>query len=161
MAAGRGNSAGHAVRVRPGTATDVPRAVEIWRDAVDATHRFLTPADRLEIDRMVAEEFLPAAELWLVDDAAGRAVGFLVMDGEMIDALFVDPAVHGRGYGSALLAHALTLAPGALVDASEQAMNALPFYEARGFERIGRSETDPQGRPYPLIHLRHTGGGRR
>ena len=146
------------MKVRSGTAADVSRALEIWRDAVDVTHGFLSAEDRIEIDRMVAEDFLPAAELWLVEDRAGRVVGFLVMDGQTIDALFVEPAVHGQGYGSALLAHALTLAPEALVEASEQATNALPFYEARGFVRVGRSETDPQGRPYPLIHLRHRGG---
>ena len=140
--------------VRKGTAADAPRALEIWRDAVDATHGFLTPEHRVEIDALVAN-WLPTAELWMVDDDT-RPVGFLVMDGEMIDALFVDPAVHGQGFGSALLARALTLAPGALVEASEQATNALPFYEARGFVRIGRSETDPQGRPYPLVLLRHT-----
>ena len=75
----------------------------------------------------------------------------------MIDALFVDPAVHGHGYGTALLDHALELSPHATVDASEQASNALAFYEARGFVRTGRSETDPQGRPYPLIHLKYAG----
>lgn len=139
--------------VRKGTAADIPRALEIWRVAVDATHTFLTPRDRAEIDAMVVQWF-PTVELWMVDDGS-RAVGFLVMDGEMIDALFVDPAVHGRGFGTALLDQALSLAPEALVDASEQATNALPFYEARGFVRIGRSETDPQGRPYPLIHLRY------
>lgn len=144
------------MKVRQGTAADVPRALAIWRDAVDATHGFLTPEDRAEIDGMV-QRFLAEAELWLVDGADGRAAGFLVMDGDLIDALFVDPAVHGRGYGTALLDHALTLAPEALVDASEQATNALPFYEARGFVRIGRSETDPQGRPYPLVHLRYAG----
>lgn len=144
-----------AMRIRPGIAADVPRALEIWRAAVNATHGFLTPADRIEIDRMVAEEFLPAVPLWLVEDADGTVQGFLVMDDTMIDALFVDPAVHGRGYGTALLDHALTLAPGATVDASEQATNAMPFYEARGFVRTGRSEHDPQGRPYPLVHLRH------
>ena len=138
--------------VRRGTAADVPRAYEIWRDAVDATHGFLTPEDRLEIDAMV-EAWLPTRELWMIDDGA-RPVGFLVMDGEMIDALFVDPAVHGRGFGTALLEHALALAPAAVVDASEQASNALPFYLARGFVVTGRSETDPQGRPYPLVHLR-------
>ena len=146
------------MKIRKGTLEDLPRALEIWRSAVDATHGFLTPGDRAEIDRMVAEEFLPAAQLWLVLDDDGAAQGFLVMDGEMIDALFVDPAVHGRGFGTALVGHALTLAPQAVVDASEQATNALPFYEARGFVRIGRSETDPQGRPYPLVHLRYVGG---
>ena len=141
--------------VRRGTSADVPRALAIWRDAVDATHKFLTPADRVEIDAMV-EAWLPTVDLWIVDQGT-RPVGFLVMDGDLIDALFVDPAVHGRGFGTALLNHALTLAPDALVDASEQATNALPFYEARAFVRTGRSETDPQGRPYPLIHLRYAG----
>ncbi|AQR75810.1 acetyltransferase [Sphingomonas sp. LM7] len=145
------------MQIRNGRPEDVPRALEIWRAAVDATHGFLTPADRAEIDAMVAQDFLPNAELRLAVDDADRVQGFLVMDGEMIDALFVDPAVHGRGVGTALLNYALKLAPNAIVDASEQATNALPFYEARGFVRTGRSETDPQGRPYPLVHLRHPG----
>ena len=140
--------------VRRGTSADVPRALQIWRDAVDATHGFLAPEHRREIDAMVAEQFLPNAELWIVDGDDGQAAGFLVMDGDMIDALFVDPALHGRGYGTALLDHALTLAPDARVDANEQATNALPFYLSKGFRPVGRSETDPQGRPYPLIHLR-------
>jgi putative acetyltransferase len=156
VVAERGDGAGSAVRIRPGTPADVPRALAIWRDAVDATHGFLTPADRIEIDRLVAEDFLPKVELWLAE-ANGVVLGFLVMDGDMIDALFVDPAAHGRGVGTALVEHALMLVPNALVDASEQASNAVPFYEAKGFERVGRSETDPQGRPYPLIHFRHPG----
>lgn len=143
--------------IRAGTPADVPLALAIWRAAVDATHGFLSAEDRRDIDRMVAEEFLPAAELWLVEDDGGHVAGFLVMDGDMIDALFIDPALHRCGYGTALLDHALTLAPAARVDASEQASNALPFYEARGFVRIGRSERDPQGRPYPLVHLKYAG----
>jgi len=139
--------------IRRGTPADVPRALQIWRDAVAATHTFLSPADLRAIDAMVAE-WLPTAELWIAEDE-GRAAGFLVMDGTLIDALFVDPAVHGRGFGTALVQHALALAPGASVDVSEQAANALPFYLARGFVRTGRSETDGQGRPYPLIHMRH------
>ena len=139
--------------IRRGTPDDVPRALQIWRDSVDATHAFLTPEHRAEIDVMVAEQFLPNADLWLATDAADRPVGFLVMDGEMIDALFVDSAVHGEGYGTRLLDKALELSPNATVEASEQATNALPFYLTRGFHVVGRSETDPQGRPYPLIHL--------
>ncbi|WP_137862385.1 MULTISPECIES: acetyltransferase [unclassified Sphingomonas] len=143
--------------IRPATEADVPRALAIWRAAVDATHGFLSPEHRAEIDAIVAEQFLPQAPLWLVEDDAGLVQGFLAMDGAMIDALFVDPAAHGRGFGTALIDHALALSPDALVDANEQADNALPFYLARGFEIIGRSESDPHGRPYPIIHLRYAG----
>lgn len=144
------------MKVRRGARSDAARAFEIWRAAADATHRFLTAAHRGEIDDIIAV-WLPAVDLWIVDDPAGNAVGFLVMDGNLIDLLFVDPSVHGQGYGTALLQQALRLAPQAVVDASEQADNALPFYEARGFVRAGRSETDLSGRPYPLIHLRYAG----
>ncbi len=140
------------MRIRAGTPADVPRALQIWTDAVDATHDFLSAEDRAEIDRLVANDFLPKVELWLAV-GGGDSLGFLVMDGRTIDALFVDPARHRRGIGTFLLDHALSIAPDALVDASEQATNALPFYLARGFRIVGRSPTDPQGRPYPLIHL--------
>jgi putative acetyltransferase len=139
--------------IRRGLPDDAGRALEIWRAAVDATHRFLSPADRAELDDLVAG-YLPQAPMWVAEDA-GRVLGFLVLDGSMIEALFVDPAVHGRGVGTALLQHALTLAPHATVDANEQATNALPFYESRGFVRTDRTETDRQGRPYPLVHLKY------
>jgi len=141
------------MKVRRGSSADVPRALEIWRAAVDATHRFLSPADRAAIDAHVAGEFLPNATLWIAADDADQAVGFLVMDGARIDALFVDPAVHGQGYGTLLVDHAASLEQRLTVDANEQASNAVTFYLSRGFRIVGRSPIDDQGRPYPLIHL--------
>ena len=141
------------MKVRRGTPADVPRALEIWRSAVDATHAFLSAADRIEIGRIVAEDFLPNADLWLATDDAGRPMGFMAMDGAAIDSLFVDAAVHGQGYGTLLVDHARSLEPMLTVDANEQATNAVAFYLTRGFRVVGRSDTDGDGRPYPLIHL--------
>ncbi len=147
------------IAIRRATPADLPRALEIWRAAVDATHGFLTPQDRAAIDAMVEHEHLPQVDLWVASDASGTVQGFLGMGADEIDSLFVDPAVHKRGYGSALVAHALRRVPGAKVDASEQAPQAVAFYERRGFVRTGRSATDPMGRPYPLVHFRHPGTG--
>jgi putative acetyltransferase len=80
-------------------------------------------------------------------------MGFMAMDGAAIDALFVDGAVHGQGYGTMLVEHALAMEPKLTVDANEQASNAVDFYLRRGFRIIGRSPTDGEGRPYPLVHL--------
>jgi putative acetyltransferase len=126
------------MKVRRGSPADVPRALEIWRSAVDATHQFLSAGDRAEIDMVVAEQFLPNADLWIAADCQDRPMGFLVMDQAKIEALFVDPEVHGQGYGSLLVENAALIEPNLTVDANEQASNALAFYLSRGFRVVGR-----------------------
>jgi putative acetyltransferase len=143
------------IDIRKARPADLPRAMEIWRAAVDATHHFVTPRDRAAIDIIVERDHLPQSDLWVAADEAGAIHGFLGMSEDEIDSLFVDPPMHGRGYGSALVAHALGLVPDAKVDASEQAHQAVAFYERRGFIRTGRSNTDPMGWPYPLVHFRY------
>jgi putative acetyltransferase len=141
------------MRVRRGTLADVPRALEIWRSAVDATHLFLSVRDRAQIDRIVAEQYLPTAQLWMAVDGNDCPMGFLDLGEGQIEALFVHAAAHGRGYGTLLVNHALSLESKLRVEANEQAANAVAFYVSRGFRVVGRSPTDGDGRPYPLIHL--------
>ena len=40
------------------------------------------------------------------------------------------------------------------VDVNEQNVEACRFYEALGFDVVGRSALDPTGRPYALLHMR-------
>lgn len=134
---------------RPG---DGVRVIDIWRDAVDATHDFLTPEDRAAIEVEV-KAFLPSAPLWLAVDDEDRAVGFMLLDGAQMEALFIDPAHRGTGVGRALVRHALSLHPHLTTDVNEQNGQAVGFYERMGFQQTGRSPLDGQGRPYPLIHL--------
>jgi putative acetyltransferase len=141
------------ISIRRSRPEDGPRAVAIWRAAVDATHHFLTPEHRAEIDLLV-RDFLPGADLWLAVDMDDRALGFaLVADGHM-HALFVDPAHHGAGVGRALVARGIAESPALTTDVNEQNPGALAFYRRLGFVVTGRSETDDDGRPYPLLHLR-------
>ena len=91
--------------------------------------------------------------LLLAIDAQGRTAGFMGMTDNKVDSLFIDPALRGGGIGRQMIAHAASLFPSLLVDVNEQNAQAVGFYERMGFVRIGRSETDDQGRPYPLIHM--------
>ena len=141
------------IRIRQSTPADGERAVQIWRDAVDATHDFLTAEDRAAIEVEV-QSFLPAAPLWLAVDADDRPVGFMLLDGSSMEALFIDPAHRGAGVGRALVAHALEDHPTLTTDVNEQNGQAVGFYERLGFVSTGRSERDGQGRAYPLTHLR-------
>jgi putative acetyltransferase len=142
------------VAVRPTRRQDAPRLFAIWRGAVLATHHFLAAEDFAEIERLVAEEYLPSARLWVAVDGDDRPVGFMGLSGSHVDSLFVDPGLHGSGIGRALLERAAAANPTLTVDVNEQNAAAVGFYERLGFRRVARSPLDGGGRPYPLLHLR-------
>ena len=73
-----------------------------------------------------------------------------------IDALFLAPEATGRGGGRQLVSWARALRGDLTVDVNEQNPEAQRFYEKCGFIVTGRSDTDDQGRPYPLLHMRLT-----
>ena len=127
--------------------------MDIWRAAVDATHDFLAPSDRDAIEAELLE-FFPHVSLLLAVDSSDAPLGFMFLHDGHLEALFVDPDHHGKGIGKALIRNVLAAHPNLTVDVNEQNPKALGFYEYLGFERIGRSALDGQGRPYPLIHLR-------
>lgn len=141
------------IRIRTSTPADGEQVVAIWRDAVDATHDFLSAEDRVAIGEEVAG-FLPSAPLLLAVDESDRPLGFMLLDGSHMEALFIDPMCRGTGIGRMLVAHALALHPAITTDVNEQNGQAVGFYERMGFTPTGRSDLDGQGRPYPLVHLR-------
>lgn len=141
------------IRIRTSRPADGERVLAIWGDAVDATHDFLSAGDRAAIGEEVAG-FLPSAPLWLAVDADDRPLGFMLLDGSHMEALFIDPACRGTGIGRMLVAHARTLHSVITTDVNEQNGQAVGFYARMGFTPTGRAERDGQGRAYPLVHLR-------
>jgi putative acetyltransferase len=141
------------LRIRPARADDAARLLEVWEAAVRATHHFLSEQDVAFYRGVVRDNYLPTADLHVAVEEPDRPVGFLGLYESDIEALFVDPDLHGRGVGRALLQHARALRPDLTVSVNEQNARARGFYEAMGFRAVGRSETDPEGRPFPLIHM--------
>lgn len=132
--------------------TEWPELVRIWRSAVEATHHFLTADDIDFYERRLAEEYLKMVDL-TVADSAGIPVGFSGVAGGNLEMLFIDHQHRGRGAGSVLLADARAKNPGLLVDVNEQNPQAVGFYQRHGFVTLSRSETDGDGRPFPILHL--------
>lgn len=141
------------VTIRRSRRTEVEALLAIWRRAVDASHFFLLPADRIAIDAEV-KQLLPEMPMWVAADDSDRPLGFMILSDAHLEALFVDPDVHGRGVGRRLVEHALAQSRPLTTDVNEQNPKAIGFYERLGFVRTGRSSQDGQGRPYPLLHMR-------
>ncbi|WP_443114177.1 acetyltransferase [Herbaspirillum seropedicae] len=140
------------INIRKSHREDGDRVLEIWRNAVLATHDFLSPTDYAEITGEV-RDFLPDAPLLLAVDENDRPLGFMLLNDSHMEALFIDPAHHGKGIGRGLVEYALGLSPFLTTDVNEQNEQASAFYLHLGFVKTGRSELDGQGRPYPLLHL--------
>ena len=92
--------------IRRSTKNDVDRVLQIWRDAVDATHHFLSQEDRVAIETEVVS-FLPDAPLWVAVDEQNKPLGWMLLDEDRMEALFIDPVSRGEGVGRALVQHAL------------------------------------------------------
>jgi putative acetyltransferase len=153
------------VTIREAVPEDRETLLAIWLRSVRATHTFLSEDDIQSLLPIVRDVALVALEVWVVcvdggDDAsAGEAgestiAGFLGMDGAEMEALFLDPAYRRRGLGRRMVEHARRLKGPLTVDVNEQNPGAVRFYEACGFEVIGRSKVDGDGRPFPLLHMR-------
>ncbi|EFR0446237.1 acetyltransferase [Salmonella enterica] len=140
------------INIRRSRHEEGEKLIAIWRRSVDATHDFLSNAYRAELEELVSD-FLPEAPLWVAVIDQDEPVGFMLLTGEHMDALFVDPDVRGQGIGKMLVEHALTLAPGLTTNVNEQNTQAVGFYKKMGFKVTGRSEVDDLGKPYPLLNL--------
>ena len=139
--------------LRPLRSSDEISVVDIWRRAVEATHDFLTPEDIDFYEGHIRDAYLPALDV-TVAEVNGGIVGFLGLHEHRVEMLFVDPDAHNLGIGTRLLAHASAQHATLDLDVNEQNPSALAFYRSRGFVETGRSPTDGEGRPFPLIHLR-------
>ncbi|ADX44732.1 GCN5-related N-acetyltransferase [Paracidovorax avenae ATCC 19860] len=138
------------ISIRPATVSDFDAIAEVWEASVRATHHFLPVSEIEALRPVLREQYLPAVDLQVAVGADGGIAGFIGTAAGKIEMLFIAPAARGSGIGSALMER--TDAPE--VDVNEQNTQALDFYRRRGFQVVGRSPLDGQGRPYPLLHLR-------
>jgi putative acetyltransferase len=142
--------------IRRSNAEDRDLLVSIWRSSVADTHSFVTRADLSAIDVEV-QQFLPTTPAWLALDQTGRPIAFMVLTEGTLEALFVVGDQQGRGVGRALIEHAMRQSPTLATVVNEQNAGALGFYRHVGFKVVGRSATDEQGRPYPILHMEWKG----
>lgn len=151
-----GADLGTAFNIRRAVAGDRDCLVDIWWRSARATHDFLSARELESLLPEVRALRLEQLQTWVLCAPQGEAVGFLVMEGRAVEALFIAPEWQRRGGGTRLMCHARMKAKRLRVDVNEQNAGALAFYVAQGFEIVSRSATDGAGRPYPLLHLQES-----
>jgi putative acetyltransferase len=133
--------------------TDYPEVVDVWEASVRATHHFLPEADILYFKPLILNDYLKAVHLTCVKDETGRILGFMGINEDSLEMLFLHPDARGKGIGKLLILHAINDLKVKKVDVNEQNPQAVGFYEHIGFVVVNRSELDGLGNPYPILHM--------
>src|SRR5271156_4251293 len=130
------------IEIREAGPVDAPAIAEIHlaarRAAMPYLHRPHTDDDaRAYFARVVGDR--PSA--WWIARAEDQIVGFMLIDGNDIDHLYVRPGWQRRGIGLLLLNKAKAVSPRRLeLWAFQRNTNARAFYEAQGFRAVGYTD---------------------
>lgn len=133
---------------------DYSKLIEVWEASVRATHDFLPEEEICQLKPLILNKYFDVMLMKCFKNPRHEIVGFFGIANQKIEMLFVSPNAQGQGVGTMLCQHAVEHHHATKVDVNEQNHRAIKFYEKVGFEVIGRSELDSQGKPYPILHMK-------
>jgi putative acetyltransferase len=142
------------VENEPRTPELLARLLEVWEASVRATHLFLSPAEIEAIKAYVPQALREVPHLVTAEEEPGFPVGFMGIDGQRLEMLFLSPEERGKGLGRKLLQYGMDRYQVRELAVNEQNPQARGFYERMGFRVVKRRSTDEQGGPYPLLYMR-------
>ena len=132
----------------------VQQLVEVWQRSVQATHLFLSEPEIAAIRAYVPQALGGVEHLIVAENETGTPVGFMGVQENKLEMLFLDPAVRGQGLGGRLLRLGMEQYGVNELTVNEQNPEATGFYQHMGFAVYRRSELDEQGNPYPILYMR-------
>ena len=86
------------------TADDFEELTELWEGSVRATHHFIPEQYILKLKPLVWSVYLRSMPVYTVRGPE-RIEGFMGINGDMLEMLFVHPQAMGKGVGKLSLIH--------------------------------------------------------
>ena len=132
----------------------IGQLLEVWECSVRVTHLFLSADEVAAIKTDVPQALREVPHLVVAWREDGTPAGFMGIDGQKLEMLFLAPEERGKGWGKTLVQYGAERFDIREVTVNEQNPQARGFYERMGFCVCQRSELDEQGRPYPILKMR-------
>lgn len=127
------------VLVRQAERQDVRATAEVYLRSRHAAVPAIPPPvhDDPDVQAWFADTVFPQQELWIAAHGSGAVIGLMVLDGDFVDQLYVDPRHTGAGVGSELLAVAKSLrSEGLQLWTFQSNEGAKRFYERHGLVAV-------------------------
>ena len=150
------NLHGHSVDECPiiqrADATNYDELINLWEESVVATHTFLSQKDIEDYKLLIYDYYFDQQELYYIR-AESQIQGFIGLNEDFIQMLFIKPEFIGHGIGKALINFAIKKHGASKVDVNEQNTPAVKFYQRIGFEVTERFDEDAAGKPFPILSM--------
>ena len=111
---------------------DLRELLEAWYSASKFAHPFLSEEFFNQERQKIPSIYMPMAETW-VYELDGAVVGFIALIGNEVGAIFLDPELHGKGIGRALMDHARSIRDVLELDVFKENKIGRNFYKKYGF----------------------------
>lgn len=132
----------------------IGQLLEIWESSVRATHLFLSENEIKHIKTYVPQALKEVPVLIMIQNELEIPVGFMGIQEQHLEMLFISDKERGKGFGKALLQYGIEHYSITGLAVNEQNPLAKGFYEHMGFSVYKRTELDEQGNPYPLLYMK-------
>lgn len=122
---------------------DIDRVAGIWLDANLRAHCFISPQYwKSNFDPV--KEMLPRAEVYVYEN--DREIwGFIGLNGEYIEGIFVSGEMQSRGIGKRLLDFVKTKKTELRLNVYQKNMRAIRFYQREGFKILREGMDEATG----------------
>ncbi|GHB30403.1 histone acetyltransferase [Streptomyces viridiviolaceus] len=131
--------------LRRATAADARAAADVWlRSFAAALPTVVRPRSDGEVRAYFRDVVVPSRETWVAEEDGDGIVGVMVLDGDVLSQLYLDPGRRGRGIGDLFVRLAKERSPEGLSLWTFQVNRpAQRFYERHGF--VAAEWTDGRG----------------
>ena len=111
---------------------DVNRDAELWLDTNLKAHDFI-PAQYWRSNYDLVKEMLSQAEVYVYEDGQ-KIQGFIGLDGDYIEGIFVSDEMQSQGIGKALVDFIKAQKTKLRLNVYQKNVRATHFYQKEGFE---------------------------
>lgn len=111
--------------------SDMDRVASIWLETNLQAHSFI-PAEYWKSNLEYVREALPLAEVHVYEDAQG-VQGFIGLNGDHVEGLFVAAGMQSHGIGKQLMDHVKRRRDALTLETYRKNVDAVRFYQREGF----------------------------